>query len=444
MSALSLPASRRLPVAIAAALALGAAPLSAAPAHAADTASISGHLYGGSTATPIEGGEVGVFVNGAYYSDLTDSSGAYSVTGIPAGSVTIGFYAPGGSNYINEFWNDSPTLAGATYFALAEGQAITGRNATLQVGSTISGIIRDDHGTPLEGAVAVAYRDGAGDSFDTLINYATSGSNGSYSIPRIPLGGVRIGFAFPADGASPFTSTGGLNLRGPAYAGEWYPNEYSYAATFAIQIVEPGNYTAYHASLTALSFVDVPDPTSPFFSAIGWLKTNSISTGTAQPTGLPLFKPSDSVSRQAMASFLYKLSGDSFTAPGTASFADVAVGSPFFTAVEWMKSKGISTGTPQSSGLPLFKPLDAVSRSAMATFLSRYAGATLPTPTTQSFSDVPLSSAVAPAVEWMKTTGISTGTPAEPLPLYKPADPVSRQAMALFLFRVDQYLNPVA
>jgi hypothetical protein len=38
----------------------------------------------------------------------------------------------------------------------------------------------------------------------------------------------------------------------------------------------------------------------------------------------------------------------------------------------------------------------------------------------------------------MADTGISTGTPNPPgKPLYKPIDPVSRQAMAAFLYRHD-------
>jgi len=34
---------------------------------------------------------------------------------------------------------------------------------------------------------------------------------------------------------------------------------------------------------------------------------NNISTGTAQPSGLPLYQPSGPVSRQAMAAFLFRL-----------------------------------------------------------------------------------------------------------------------------------------
>jgi len=75
----------------------------------------------------------------------------------------------------------------------------------------------------------------------------------------------------------------------------------------------------------------------------------------------------------------------------------------------------------------------------MALFVARYAGTNLATPpTTQRFADVPLNAGTAAAIDWMFVTGISTGT-AQPsgLPLYRPTIPVSRQAMAAFLFRVD-------
>jgi len=46
--------------------------------------------------------------------------------------------------------------------------------------------------------------------------------------------------------------------------------------------------------------------------------------------------------------------------------------------VKWMKDTGISTGTVQSVGLPLYKPIDPVSRQAMAAFLYRLAHLTTP------------------------------------------------------------------
>ena len=186
------------------------------------------------------------------------------------------------------------------------------------------------------------------------------------------------------------------------------------------------------------TFADV-GLTNPFYTFVQWMASSGISTGTAQPSGKPLYKPADAVSRQAMALFMYRLSRRTFVPPVTPTFADVATTSQFYTAVEWMFQRSISTGTAQPSGKPLFKPSDPVSRQAMALFVARYAGANLTTPpTTQRFADVPLNAGTAAAIDWMFTTGVSTGT-TQPsgLPLYRPTNPVSRQAMAAFLFRVD-------
>ncbi len=187
------------------------------------------------------------------------------------------------------------------------------------------------------------------------------------------------------------------------------------------------------------SFADATDVNSPFYIYVEWAKSSGITTGTPQSSGNPLFRPLDAVSRQAFASFLYKQSNDSFTAPTEATFADVPVGSQFFTAIEWMAAAGISTGTPQATGKPLFKPADAVSRSATALFLTRYLEADLPTVTEATFADVPTSSSIAPAVQWLYAAGITTGTPGATdgdLPTYAPASSVSRQAMMAFLYRV--------
>lgn len=193
-------------------------------------------------------------------------------------------------------------------------------------------------------------------------------------------------------------------------------------------------------SATVGYFIDVTS-SSPFFAAINWMASSGLSTGTAQSGGGRLYKPADSVSRQAMAAFLYRLSGQTFTPPADPTFADVdsTTNPSFDTAIEWMAAQGISTGTPQPSGKPLFKPGDAVSREAMAIFLARYAHVDTSTPpTVQSFADVPVTAGSAAAISWMATSGISTGT-AQPsgLPLYKPQDPVSRQAMAAFLQRLS-------
>lgn len=186
-------------------------------------------------------------------------------------------------------------------------------------------------------------------------------------------------------------------------------------------------------------FADVT-PDNTFFTEIEWMASAGISTG--YPQGVdekPLYQGSNSVTRRAMASFLYRMSGESFTPPVEPTFADVDATDQFYEAIEWMANKGISTGTAQGEGLkPLFKPAAPVSRQAMAAFLYRYDGSSFVGPPVSSFVDVPTDTFFYNEIAWMADAEISTGYPNESgLPSYKPAADVSRQAMAAFLFRLE-------
>lgn len=72
-----------------------------------------------------------------------------------------------------------------------------------------------------------------------------------------------------------------------------------------------------------------------------------------------------------MAAFLYRLSGETFVPPTVPSFTDVAKTNAFYTAVEWMKATAITAGTNNNDGTFSFQPLRAVSRESMAVFLYR-------------------------------------------------------------------------
>jgi len=244
----------------------------------------------------------------------------------------------------------------------------------------------------------------------------TNGTITGYTVTAVP-GDVIVR---PAATARSVTVSG-------LTAGETY--------TFSVQAVNangPGTASPSSEPVTLSAFSDVL-PGAGFYADIQWMLHSGISTGTVLPSGAREYQPGAAVSRQVMSAFLYRAAGSPpFTAPAVPSFADVAVEHPFYRQIEWMKDAGISTGTTQSSGKPLFKPSDAVSRSAMAPFLYRAAGQpAFTTPAQPRFADVPTSHPFYKQIEWMAAMGISTGT-TQPsgLPLYKPVDPVSRQAMA--------------
>jgi hypothetical protein len=202
-----------------------------------------------------------------------------------------------------------------------------------------------------------------------------------------------------------------MSSVGAANAADIGPSETAASA-------QPANY-----------FTDVL-PGQPFFSDIEWMAASGISNGYANGDSTFSYHPIESVTRQSMAAFLYRLSGERFVAPATPSFSDVPTTNPFFNEIEWMKSQGITNGYADGT----FHPLEAVSRQAMAAFLARLGNGDLWTPAAPSFPDVPETNPFYLQIEWMKTEGISTGNADG---TYSPLDDVSRQAMAAFLDRYD-------
>ncbi|MCL2595682.1 MAG: S-layer homology domain-containing protein [Promicromonosporaceae bacterium] len=181
------------------------------------------------------------------------------------------------------------------------------------------------------------------------------------------------------------------------------------------------------ATTTEQRFEDVP-ASNQFQRYIHWMAAEGISTGWIDGT----FRPNATIERQAMAAFIYRAAATpgSFEAV-TTSFRDVRSGELFHSYVEWMSFHGISLGHFDGT----FRPLESVSREAMAAFLFRVAGCPEFTPPARpSFSDVNLNAHFRHEIEWLAATGISTGWPDG---TFRPSLPVERQAMAAFIYRAN-------
>jgi Tol biopolymer transport system component len=112
------------------------------------------------------------------------------------------------------------------------------------------------------------------------------------------------------------------------------------------------------------------------------------------------------------------------------TFTDVGATHPFLDEIEWMAAARISTGYLDVT----YRPSLAVSRGAMSAFMYRLAGEpTFFPPPTPSFSDVGTGHPFYDEVQWMKATGVSTGYGDG---TYRPADPVTRQSMSAFMYRL--------
>jgi hypothetical protein len=174
------------------------------------------------------------------------------------------------------------------------------------------------------------------------------------------------------------------------------------------------------------SFSDVPLGHA-FYDDIAWAAAEGIADGFDDGT----YRPSLPVSRQAMAAFLYRMAGEPPVAlPTPPTFRDVGATHAFVTEVEWVAGARIAAGFSDRT----FRPSQPVTRQAMAAFLYRQAlePAFTPAPT-PVFPDVGPGNPFRLEVEWLADSGISEGYVDG---TFRPANPVSRQAMAAFLHRV--------
>lgn len=209
---------------------------------------------------------------------------------------------------------------------------------------------------------------------------------------------------------------------------------HSLVATFT-----PANPATVSAASSAavpfeVHFVDVAPPTEtsprPFYADILWLATDGISTGNPDGT----FKPADSITRQAMAAFLYRYANPGRTAPvcTTKPFPDIAVDNQFCGYISWLAGKGIASGFEDGK----FYPNKLVDRQAMAAFLFRLVnpGVAQPVCQTAPFSDVAVGNQFCGAIEWLVGKGITTGFADGK---FRPASTVARDATAAFLHRMS-------
>lgn len=113
-------------------------------------------------------------------------------------------------------------------------------------------------------------------------------------------------------------------------------------------------------------------PSSKFYKEIAWMYDTGVSTGVRQPDGSRHYQPKNKVTRQAMAAFLYRISADKgYIAPKTSPFQDVKPGDSYYKEISWMFDSGLSTGVKQADGTRVYQPKGGVSRQAMAAFMYR-------------------------------------------------------------------------
>jgi hypothetical protein len=172
-------------------------------------------------------------------------------------------------------------------------------------------------------------------------------------------------------------------------------------------------------------FRDVPT-THPFYWDIWWAA--HVQAASGDPDGR--FRPADTVSRQEMLSWLWRLEGEPGPYPDP-GFRDVGPNNPFRHAIRWAASTDITYGFPGG----LFRPNASVSRQEAVAWLWRLAGSPPGPFPAAGFSDVGANHPFAVPIRWAAANGVVEGNPEG---TFGPTQPVTRQAGVAVLARLHQ------
>lgn len=225
----------------------------------------------------------------------------------------------------------------------------------------------------------------------------------------------------------------GMDTQGEFWASTSY---YTFDVMPAKTFSTAQEYLKARNSASGSVFKDVPGH-AQFAKEIAWMSDQGISTGYPDGT----YRPLDNVARNAMAAFMYRLSGKPQLAGGASPFKDVRKNDAFAGEMLWLARKGVSTGWPDGT----YRPMNPVNRDAMAAFMYRLAGSPKFTPPKKSpFQDVSTSNQFYKEISWLAAEGISTGWDwGYGVKKFEPGQPVKRDAMAAFMYRFAQNGYPV-
>lgn len=196
--------------------------------------------------------------------------------------------------------------------------------------------------------------------------------------------------------------------------------------------VEPGNVAV---------FLDTPVG-HKFYKEIDWMSCMGLTTGNKVPGGKN-YAPKESLTREAMAAFIYRLEAPAgYAAPAESPFADVKPGDKFYKEITWMHAAGLSTGTQQASGKPAYSPKQALTREAMAAFVYRLQSGVddqvknYQAPAVSKLVDMKSGDRFYKEINWMYDAKLTTGVNTPSGKEYQPKNSLSREAMAAFIYRL--------
>ena len=194
------------------------------------TASLSGTVTGASSG--LQGVFVQIISQDGQYEDnaSTAQDGTYSFATIPAGSYTLDFQPAQGTNFLEQWWQGKPTQSTANYFTIVDGQTLTGFDAGLLPGATITGTVdgADALGVGLADVnVSVQSLDGSAGG------QGVTDADGNYSVVGLPASTYDVQFQ-PQDNV---------------HVAQWWNNKPTFATAVDVAVSSAGTVSGIDAHL---------------------------------------------------------------------------------------------------------------------------------------------------------------------------------------------------
>lgn len=166
----------------------------------------------------------------------TDESGTYFINHLSPGLYRVIFRdcGTGGASLATEFYDNSPTYAGAEEVAVQEGLQTEDVNAQLAAGGSISGDVTAEGGDPAADVCISAFP--AADAIFPVATTNTMG-DGSYTLTGLATGSYKLYF----DGSCSLDQL----------SEEFYADASTFATAAAVSVTAPGEHAGIDVELTA-------------------------------------------------------------------------------------------------------------------------------------------------------------------------------------------------
>ncbi len=198
----------------------------------------------------------------------TGAGGTYTITGLPPGRYRIRF-APGpGSPYVGQYYANQTQWCLADGITLDAGQELTGINAVLLLGASISGTVTGPGGGPAAGVSVTAQ--GGGET-PSSSGQAVTAVDGTYTIAGLADGQYKLLFSPPA---------------GSGATGEYHYDRQDWFAADAVTLVAGEQRAGVDASLAPAATIS-GTVTDAGGSGVGGVDVSaSTQTGAVSSSGV--------------------------------------------------------------------------------------------------------------------------------------------------------------